>query len=255
MPRRIGTTFIAISIALLTGLLNPVLGRAAPQDHPYTDTQIEAAIDVGWNDDLDRIMHSCIANDGGFWNRQNRAVTAAKGQPLRVWRIHGQPPLSRVAQEADFARRRHSGRPVADDVSDLIADDVFTVWAEPGEDLPTWRPPTPPPSTPVARRVLRRYNTDLQATNIETVLIRPRGDNEGRHVVQPLSVETTDGTVESNLFGASAQMFGVVATFSSDAVREIIAERDLEVLLIESGEEFKCNLDDTRLERGYDLRR
>ena len=65
----------------------------------------------------------------------------------------------------------------------------------------------------------------------------------------------SSSVVTKLLSSANGQMFGVVATFSSDAVREIIAERDLEVLLIESGEEFKCNLDDTRLERGYDLRR
>ena len=93
---------------------------------------------------------------------------------------------------------------------------------------------------------------NLQATNVETVVIRPRGDKDGRQVVQPLTVDVTDGTVMSNLFGASVQIFGVVATFSSDAVREIIAQGDIEVLLITgSQEEFKCNLDDTRLQRGY----
>ena len=69
-----------------------------------------------------------------------------------------------------------------------------------------------------------RAAANLQATNVETVVIRPRGDNDGRQVVQPLSVEVTDGTVTSNLFGASVQIFGVVATFSSDAVREILAQ-------------------------------
>ena len=184
--------------------------------------------------DLDRIMHSCNANVGGFWNRLNETLNTAEGQPLRAWRIHGQPPLARIAQEADFARRRYTGRPNADDVRDLIGDDVFTIWAEPDTSADM------------------RTAANLQATNIETVVIRPRGDSEGRRVVQPLSVEGTDGVVESNLFGASVQIFGVVATFSSDAVREIVAARDLEVLLIASGEEFKCNLDDTRLKRGYD---
>ena len=121
-----------------------------------------------------------------------------------------------------------------DDISDLIRDDVFTIWAEPNAagDM--------------------RTAANLEATNVETVVIRPRGDKGGRQVVQPLSVEVTDGTVASNLFGASVQIFGVVATFSSDAVREIIAQNDMEVLLITgSREEFKCNLDDTRLQRGY----
>ena len=97
-----------------------------------------------------------------------------------------------------------------------------------------------------------RTAQNLAATNVETVVIRPRGDSDGRQVVQPLSVDVTDGTVASNLFGASVQIFGVVATFNSEAVREIIAQSDMEVLLITgSREEFKCNLDDTRLQRGY----
>ena len=104
---------------------------AAPVEPVYSDAQVAAAIDVGWNDDLDRIMHSCTANIGGFWNRLNEALSTDEGQPLRAFRIHGQPPLSRVAQEADFARRAYSGRPVPDDVRDLVGDDVFTVWAEP----------------------------------------------------------------------------------------------------------------------------
>ena len=80
--------------------------------------------------------------------------------------------------------------------------------------------------------------------------LRPRGR---RNAVQPLSVELMDGETYSNLFGASVELVGVVATFDSDAVRAIIAERDLEVLLITAArQEFKCNLDDTRLKRGYD---
>ncbi len=211
-----------------------VAGTAAAQ---YTDAQIEAAISVGWDDDLDRIMHTCTANVGGFWNRLNEALTTAEGQPLRAWRIHGQPPLARVAQEADFARRRYTGRPAAADVRDMLADDVFTIWAEPdaGADM--------------------RTAANLQATSVQTVVVRARGDNEGRNVVQPLSVDVTDGSTASNVFGASVQLFGVVATFDSARVQEIIAQRDLEVLLITSGEEFKCNLDDTRLKRGYNPER
>ena len=207
---------------------------SAQSEQLYSDTQINAAIEIGYNDDVDRIMHTCNASVGGFFNKLSEAISNAEGQPLRAWRIHGQPPLARVAQEADFARRSYTPRPTPDDVRDLLKDDVFTIWAEPeaAGDM--------------------RTAANLQATNVETVVIRPRGDNDGRQVVQPLSVEVTDGTVTSNLFGASVQIFGVVATFSSDAVREILAQNDMEVLLITgSREEFKCNLDDTRLQRGY----
>ena len=207
---------------------------SAQSEQSYSDAQINAAIELGYDDDLDRIMHTCNASVGGFFNKLNEALNSAEGQPLRAWRIHGQPPLARVAQEADFSRRRYAPRPTPDDVRDLLEDDVFTIWAEPDADGDM------------------RTASNLQATNVETVVIRPRGDKDGRQVVQPLTVDVTDGTVTSNLFGASVQIFGVVATFSSDAVREIIAQEDMEVLLITgSGEEFKCNLDDSRLKRGY----
>ena len=220
----------------LTVLMILVAGLASAQED-YTDDQIEQAIHTGWNDDLDRIMHSCNASIGGFFNRFAEALSIGEGQPLRSWRIHGQPPLARVAQEADFARRRYTGRPAASDVRDMLGDGVFTVWAEPdaGGDM--------------------RTAANLRATQVETVVVRARGDNEGRNVVQPLSVDITDGTSATNLFGSSVELFGVVATFPSDRIREIISENDLEVLLIVPDGEFKCNLDDTRLQRGYGMRR
>ena len=69
--------------------------------------------------------------------------------------------------------------------------------------------------------------------------------------MHPLSVETTDGTTAANLFGASIDLFGAVATFDSDAIRRIVKDADLEALVITRTGEFKCNLDDTRLERGF----
>ena len=209
--------------------------ETAPTDTEpvYTDAQIAAAVNVGWNDDLDRIMHSCTANIGGLWNRLSEALSTEDGQPLRAFRIHGQPALSRVAQEADFARRAYTGKPWPDDVRDLVEDDVFTVWAEPQADGDM------------------RTAANLAATGIDTIVVRPRGDNEGRQTVHPLSIETMDGTTTANLFGASMELFGAVATFNSDEIRRIVENTDLEALVITRTGEFKCNLDDTRLKRGF----
>jgi len=216
----------------------PAPGAATETDHwqiepIYTDAQIAAAVDVGWNDDLDRIMHSCTASIGGLWNMLGEALSTGEGQPLRAFRIHGQPPLSRVAQEADFARRAYTGRPAPEDVRDLVGNDVFTVWAEPeaSGDM--------------------RTAANLEATGIETIVVRPRGDSEGRRTVHPLSIETTDGTRTANLFGASIDLFGAVATFNSDDIQRIVEDADLEALVITRSGEFKCNLDDTRLKRGF----
>ena len=96
-----------------------------------------------------------------------------------------------------------------------------------------------------------RTAANLEATGIETIVVRPRGDNEGRQTVHPLSVETMDGTTTANLFGASIELFGAVATFNSDDIRRIVENADLEALVITRTGEFKCNLDDTRLKRGF----
>ena len=92
-----------------------------------------------------------------------------------------------------------------------------------------------------------RTAANLQATGIETIVVRPRGDSEGRRTVHPLSVDMMDGTTTANLFGASIELFGAVATFNSDDIRRIVEDADLEALVITLNGEFKCNLDDTRL--------
>ena len=173
---------------------------------------------------------------GGFWNQLAESLSGETGQPLRAFRIHGLPPLARIAQEAEQAQRAYRPPPAVEEIRDLLGEGVFTVWAEPDADGDM------------------RTAANLQATRIQTIVVRPRGDIAGRNVVQPLSVEVTEGETASNLFGASVELFGAVATFNSTAIRGIIEERDLEVLLITENQEFKCNLDDTRLKRGYSLR-
>ena len=121
--------FTTAVVLILMGTL-----ASAQSEQAYSDAQIDAAIEIGYDDDLDQIMHTCNASVGGLWNKLGEALSNAEGQPLREWRIHGQPPLARIAQEADFARRRYADRPTPDDVRDLLGDDVFTIWAEPDTD-------------------------------------------------------------------------------------------------------------------------
>ena len=118
--------FTTTVVLILMGTL-----ASAQSEQEYSDAQIDAAIEIGYDDDLDQIMHTCNASVGGLWNKLGEALSNAEGQPLREWRIHGQPPLARIAQEADFARRRYADRPTPDDVRDLLGDDIFTIWAEP----------------------------------------------------------------------------------------------------------------------------
>ena len=68
------------------------------------------------------------------------------------------------------------------------------------------------------------------------------------------AVDLTGGYQSSILPTDSAedpQLEGVVATFASADVIAIAEGADVEVILITTGGEFKCNLDDTRIKRGY----
>ena len=72
-----------------------------------------------------------------------------------------------------------------------------------------------------------------------------------RYTVQPLTLDVAGSETVGNLFGATAELQGVVATFASSDVRTIAEDNDVEVILVTTGGEFKCNLDDTRILRGY----
>ena len=210
------------------------------QEPAYSRAEIDAAINIGVRDRVDRIQHSCTADIGGFWNKLNEALSARQGafgqyHGIRKFRITGQPPMARVARYTADAGRRYEPTPGATDdyIVGMVTNDVFTVWIEPDSGG----------SMVTAAR--------LADTGVEHVVIRPRGDNEGRRTVQPLTLDVAGAAAVSNLFGASVDLQGVVATFASADVIAIAEDNDVEVILVTTGGEFKCNLDDTRILRGY----
>lgn len=142
--------------------------------------------------------------------------------------------MSRVARYAADVRRRYEPTPQATDdhIVGMVSDDVFTLWIQPDA---------------AGSMVTAARFAD---TGVEHVVIRPRGDKEGRQTVQPLTLDVAGESV-TNLFGASVQLEGVVATFASADVIAIAEDKDIEVILVTTGGEFKCNLDDTRIKRGY----
>lgn len=205
---------------------------AGVQESGYTDQQIENAIRTGVEDKTDRIMHSCTASRGGRLGAWASQLDRGGGTYLVI----GHPPLARVAEAARTARETYRPNPTTEEARDLIGEGVFTV------------------------RVIPRAGSSMRSAEhlavmgLQHVVVRPRGDRHGRQTVQPLAVEPTSRSI-GNLFGAAVTMEGAVATFHPTRIREIIAEKDLEVIVItDSGDEMKCNLDDTRLKRGFDLR-
>ena len=195
------------------------------------------------------ISHDCRAGEGGWGNLIGQAIGASiagaafgNDDPLestpwmgvRDWRVFGTPPLARVASYVRDAQRRYMPIPAADDpaIDAMLADDVFTVVVRPNvNDMVS-----------AAR---------MAETGIEHVVIRQRGDDRGRTTVQPRTIDVAGSETMSNLLGASVTLTGVVATFDSDAVLGIVRERDVEAVIITTSGEYRCNLDDTRIKRGY----
>ena len=206
----------------------------------YSAADITTAISFGTQKHANRIQSSCSAGIGGFWNKLGEIATSERdsdGQShgVRKYEILGQSPLARVADFAERAKARYQPIPAAEDdlVLEILSDNVFTVWAKPDSEG----------SMVTAAR--------LADTGVEHVVIRPRGDQHGRATVQPLTVDVAGVAIEHNLFGVGVELEGIVATFASDDVINIAKTRDVEVILITTSGEFKCNLDDKRIMRGY----
>lgn len=227
---------VATHLGFLGLLAFPAL-CAAGQEPAYSRAEIEAAIEIGVRDRIDRIEHSCDASVGGFWNKLAEGLSAGQGaggqwHGIRQFQITGQSPMARVARYAAGVARRYEPTPQATDdhIVGMISDDVFTVRV---------RPRTGGSMITASR---------LADTGVQHVVVRPRG---GGRAVQPLAIDVAGTETVSNLFGAAVELQGVVATFDSADVRAIAEDKDVEVVLVTTGGEFKCNLDDTRIMRGY----
>ena len=234
-----------IAALVVVGVLSP----AAAQGQSYSAQEITAAINYGLRNDVGDISHNCRAGTGGWGNLLGQAIGAGivggltgNDDPLestpwmgvKDWRITGIPPLARIARYARDAQRRYLPTPTADDpvIDELLAGGVFTLTIHPdANDMVS--------------------AAQVAETGIEHVVLRRRGDNEGRTTVQPLTIDVAGSETVTNLFGASVTLTGVVATFDSEAVYEIALRRDVEAVLITTSGEFRCNLDDTRLKRGF----
>ena len=209
-------------------------GAASAQEAAYSDEAIEVAIDVGARDKVRDIAPTCLASPGML-----SAFASGFGQngAAQSFDVTGLSPLARVATIALQAQERYmpAPQPGDDQIAEVLSDDIFVVNVAPDSSGDMW----------TAAR--------LADTGIDHVVIRPRGDKEGRETVQPLAVDVSGSATVSNLYGASVELVSVMATFDRAAVIDIAERADVEVLVIAGGREFKCNLDDTRILRGYRL--
>ena len=117
----------------------------------------------------------------------------------------------------------------------MLQEDVFTVVIEPND-------------SGNMRAAIR-----LADTGVQHVVLRPRGDDDRAKAVQPIAVDVFGSTTVSNLFGSSVELVGAVATFASADVILVAQQADVEAILLTTSGEYRCNLDDTRILRGYTL--
>ena len=73
---------------------------------------------------------------------------------------------------------------------------------------------------------------------IEYIVLRPRGDDDDQSIVHPVSLENRGVAITAQFAGAD--------------VRRIVADADVDVLVITPEGEFRCNLDDRRIPHGLD---
>lgn len=198
----------------------------------YTPDDIQWAADVGAAGARTEIRHHCNAEIGGLWNRVAESL-ATGGAPYRSFLVVGQPPLARVAWEVETAAAQYRPRPDASELARIVKDDVFTVLAFPDTG---------------GNMITAQW---LERAGVQHMVIRRRGDKRGLDTVPPTYFGHGGSERVSNLFGATAELQAVMATFDSQEVIRLSERADIEVLLLTAAGEFKCNLDGTRIRRGY----
>ena len=190
-----------------------VMALAAPASAQYSSEAIQAAIDLGAQDKIRDIAPTCSVGQG-LWSA---FATGVSGQgAAESYDVMGWSPLARVADIALRSAERYLPlqQPGDDQIVAALVDDVFAVNVTPDASGDMW----------TAAR--------LADTGIEHVIIRPRGDKEGRATVQPLAVDVSGSATVANLFGTNVELVSVVATFERGAVLAIAERADIEVLVI-----------------------
>ena len=214
--------------ALVLAILFSSLGAIQAQEP--TDAVIQKFINIGVADDFDDIRAACTANPGfGVTSFLQQAGTGN----IEQYSVGTTTWLARVALDAASAKDKLMPAPIVDDVRVFAESPAFVVTASP--------------------KALNMTGAQL-LRDIEHVVLRQRGDDDNETLIQPTSIETSGEYDFSNLFGASVSVDGIIAAFDADAVLALAQKGDLTVVLITpGGDQRRCNLDDTKIKRQFDV--
>ena len=230
---------------------------------PYTGDQIRTAMFIGADGNAGRYQHNCEAGTGrgrGFFGRlrDNRIVRSVARDRVRSYAGRGVGEVASRLNVVDATDPEHllAFATIANAVSQRAAngtlpplpDDIRVTGAPPLARLAehalelrrTYRP-LPEPNAAAVVEIIGDDLFEVRALDyvkgIEYIAIRPRGDDNEQSIVHPVSLEDRGSAM--------------VAHFAAEDVRRIVADTDVQVIVITPSGEFQCNLDDRRIRRGF----
>ena len=212
---------LALVCFVVVLVLSPVMAQEV------SDEDLARFIRLGIDDKHDDIQAGCMARASGW----DGFLQAAATENVETYSVGVSTWLFRVAMEAHVTSQRLLPAPTVDEMRALEQDLVVVSVS-------------PLALTMTGARLLN---------HIDHVVLRARGDKSNRTVVQPLEVATQDTHTYENLFGASVEASGVLATFEAAPVLEIARLRDVEVLIMTTGGQRKCHVDDKKVRRQFNI--
>ena len=255
----------------------PSPGRPLTQTAAYTQDQIQTAMFIGADGNAGRYQDSCEAGTGqgrGFFGRltDNRIVrsvvrdrvsrytratlgaaagAAGVGQLDRELEnrfdgLHGYSmeeqflAMSMIAGAVGERAANGTLPPLPNDIR-VTGEPPLARLAEHARELRRTYRPLPEPDDPAVLEIIGHDLFQVRAWDyvkgIEYIVIRPRGDDDERSIVHPVMLEDRGSAM--------------TAHFVSEHVRRIVADDDVEVIVVTPSGEFRCNLDDRRIRRGF----
>ena len=256
-----GTAAIRQSASAAANVRPNFAGTATAPSDSHTPDQIRAAMAIGADDGADRPADACEAptRRGGLSGRVsgNRAVRSVLSERAdgHVSRGAVEPALRTGADlspevMAAFneisraaAKRKADGTlPPLPDRIRVRGQPPLACVAGHALQLRRLRKPLPEPDSADAAAMIGRDLFEIRAPDcmkgIEFIVTGPRGGDDEQAVALPVSLEVGDSAM--------------VAQFAKDDVKRIAEDTEVEVVVVTASGEFRCNLDDRKIRRGFD---
>ena len=255
-----GTATIRQSASVAANVRTNFVGTATAQTDPYTPDQIRAAMAIGADGGTDSLADACEAatRRGGLLGRVagSRAVQSALRARAGRYISRGvvevalrtgvdiSPEVIAAANEIAraVAKRKADGTlpPLPNGIRVTGQPPLARVAGHARQLRRLYKPLPEPDSADVATLIgkdLFEVRVLDYMKGIEYIVIRRRGGDDEQAIAHPVSLEVGDSAM--------------VAQFASDDVKRIAEDDDVEVILLTPSDQFRCNLDDRKIRRGF----